>query len=517
MRLADYLRILRGGWQWILLATMLGLAGAIAACALITPTFESTTKLFVSVRAMGTATADDLYQGDAFVRQKIQSYVEVATTPIVLEPVIEQLGLTVTPARLAEQIEAYSRDETVLMEIVATDDDPRVAARLANAVASSLRVVVVDRLEEPIASAGSSVELTVVQRATPATAPSSPDVPFLLALGVIGGFALGSGLVVLRALIDTRIRNVRDLEALTDAPVLGSVSHDPVAGPRPLVVQLDPRSPRAESFRALRTSMRYAGFEAAAQGIVFTSSVAGEGKSTTVANLGIALAQDGASVVVVDGDLRAPRLAEHLGLEGAVGLSDVLIGRVALEEALQLWGERGLQVLASGPTPPNPSELLGSKAMRELLERLARRYEYVLVDAPPLLPVTDAAVLSKQAGGAVLLVAAGRTRSGQVETALRSLQSIDSKVLGIVLTMVPTKGVEARVYGGYGNAPAQSGQPEQPDPDLSKQSPQAKRHARPKPARSRLGEARQAHSAIQGLVPEPPDVPGHARSGSRDT
>jgi capsular exopolysaccharide synthesis family protein len=192
--------------------------------------------------------------------------------------------------------------------------------------------------------------------------------------------------------------------------------------------------------------------------------VPGEGKTTTTVNLAISLAQAGQRVIVVEGDLRRPQLASYLGLEGAVGLTSVLIGRASLDEALQPWGEAGLQVLAGGPTPPNPSELLGSHGMHELLRTREGRADLVLLDSPPLLPVTDAALLSMVASGAVLVVRADRTRREQAH-ALDSLEAVGARVLGAVLNMAPTRGPDAYQYNyrpraGAASGPTESGRPE---------------------------------------------------------
>jgi non-specific protein-tyrosine kinase len=173
-----------------------------------------------------------------------------------------------------------------------------------------------------------------------------------------------------------------------------------------------------------------------------------EGKSTTACNLAIAMAQTGVRVCLVEGDLRRPRIADYLGVESAVGMTDVLIGRVPLEDALQSWGGGMLEVLPSGPLPPNPSELLSSRGMDELMRSLEERFDLVLVDAPPLLPVTDGAILSTLTDGAVLCVRARSTRKDQLEQAVGALRAVDAKILGVVLTMVPAKGPDA--YQGYG-------------------------------------------------------------------
>jgi capsular exopolysaccharide synthesis family protein len=230
--------------------------------------------------------------------------------------------------------------------------------------------------------------------------------------------------------------------------------YDAKAPKRPLIVQDDPRSPRAEAFRTLRTNLQFvdAG-DGGSRSFVITSAMESEGKSSTASNLAIALDNAGHKVIVVDADLRRPKLAQYMGLEGAVGLTDLLIGRADIEDAVQQWGRGGLHVLPAGSIPPNPSELLGSAAMQSLIQRLENEFDYVLFDAPPLLPVTDAAVLSKSAGGAILVVAAGKTHRSQLSAAVTTLENVGARLFGFVLTMLPAQGPHAYGYQQYGYGP----------------------------------------------------------------
>jgi len=180
-----------------------------------------------------------------------------------------------------------------------------------------------------------------------------------------------------------------------------------------------------------------------------TSSVAGEGKSTTACNLALTLASAGTRVILVEGDLRRPRVADYMGLEGAVGLTDVLIGRAALDDVLQPWGSSPLSVLTSGALPPNPSEMLSSAQMGELIASLRTRADMVLIDSPPLLPVTDAAVLTRECDGALLVVRQGRTTREQLTRSLEALRSVGARLLGTVLNMAATGGAHGYGYGYY--------------------------------------------------------------------
>jgi capsular exopolysaccharide synthesis family protein len=195
--------------------------------------------------------------------------------------------------------------------------------------------------------------------------------------------------------------------------------------------------------------------------IVVTSPLPGDGKSTVAANLAAALSMADRRVVLIDGDLRRPVVAESFGLVEGAGLTDLLIGRVDFADvAQQVGGLPNLLVLAAGPTPPNPSELLGSKAMRRLLDWLADRGYTVIIDAPPLLPVTDAAVLTASADGALIAVSAGQTLDTQLTAALGALNAVQGHTLGVVLNRVSPKAANTGYYGGYYAAePRQSERP----------------------------------------------------------
>lgn len=446
MELRDYIRVLRKNWLLIVVITLVGLGAAAGYSLTRTPTYESTSKVFVS--AQGTSSVAELQQGNSFTQARVSTYVSLVTTQTVLVPVIGELGLNVSSEELAAKVDASAALNTLIINITVADPDPVLAAELADAIAESLAQTV-EAIEKPASGAESPVRLTQVQQAQVASSPASPNVPVNLALGFLVGLALSIGIAVLREVLDTRIRTERDVRELTEAPIIGGIAFDPKAKERPLIVQEDPRSPRAESFRALRTNLQFIEFDGR-KSFVVTSSIQSEGKSTTAANLAIAMADAGLRVMLVDADLRRPKLASYLGLEGGAGLSDVLASRAQLADVVQRWGRQNLYVLLAGTVPPNPSELLGSKAMAQLVGDLESAFDVVLFDMPPLLPVTDAAIVAKSVGGAIVVVGAGRTTRHQLEGALTSLEQVGARVGGLVLTMIPTKGPDAYGYGRYG-------------------------------------------------------------------
>ncbi|WP_104130464.1 polysaccharide biosynthesis tyrosine autokinase [Cryobacterium sp. N21] len=448
MELRDYIRILRKSWLLIVALTLVAVAAASVFSITTTPKFSAISKVFVSTQSSGTTS--DLVQGNSFTVARVKTYSGLATTPLVLLPVIEGLNLDLIPAALADAISVSAPLDTSIIDITVTDADPVRAADIANAVSQSLteNVQQIEKPDDPGAAA--PVKLTRVQVASVPNAPVSPNVPLNLALGALVGLALGVGLAVLRETLDIRIRSQRDVEQVTDMPVIGGIVFDPKATERPLIVHADPRSPRAESFRTLRTNLQYLDLGRADRSFVVTSSIGSEGKSTSSANLAIALADAGARVLLVDADLRRPKIAEYMDIEGGVGLTDVLIGRAELSDVIQPWGLGQLFVLPAGRIPPNPSELLGSAGMATLIDEFNSTFDVVIFDSPPLLPVTDAAILAKSVGAAILIVAAGRTQKNQLKGAIAALHSVGAPISGLVLTMLQITGPDAYGYGHYG-------------------------------------------------------------------
>jgi capsular exopolysaccharide synthesis family protein len=414
-----------------------------AATALTSPTYTAETQLFVAIQNSGSV--QELQQGNTFSQARVQSYVKTVDSPLVLQPAINALGLKATAAELASKVEASTDPNTVIVNISVVDESPVQAAAIAEAVANSL-VRTVDSLEKPKSGGSSPVSLSIIKPPTAPLAPSAPNTKLNLFLGLLLGMALGVVAAVLRSTMDNRIRGEADLRKVTDIPILGAISFDQDATKKPLLTQTAPQSPRAESFRQLRTNLQFANVSSHAKTVLVTSSLPGEGKSTTAANLAIAIAQAGQTVCLIDADLRRPMVNSYLGLDRAVGLTTALIGTADVNELLQPWGEDSLYVLTSGTIPPNPSELLGSEEMKHLITRLEHAFDNIIVDAPPLLPVTDAAVLAQHVGGVVVVVGSQKLRQLDLQKSLDALKMIGSNVLGVVLNRLPAKGPDSYAY-----------------------------------------------------------------------
>lgn len=451
MDLRDYLRVLRTRWLLIVLTTLVVVAIAALLTIRATPQYASSARMFVSTQ--GSTDDAQANQGGQFSLQRVKSYADLLTGQEIARRVIDKLALDETPAALASQISASSKLDTVILTVTVTDPDPERAQMLADAVARAF-VTYVAELETPPGMDQASIKATIVDPAGLPRTPVSPQPVRNIGIGLILGLLLGAGAAVLRDTLDTSVKSVRQLEPIVPAPVIGVISFDPEATDTPLITGLDTYAPRAEAFRVLRTNLQFIDPDADHKVFVMTSSLPGEGKTTTVVNLALALAEGGERVVLIEGDLRRPKVAEYLRLESAVGLTTVLIGKLSLEDAIQTTTHEKLDVLTSGSTPPNPAELLKSSSMASLLASLREQYDIVLIDAPPLLPVTDGALLSAQADGALLVVRHGKTTTDQVSVAVDRLEAVGAAPVGVIFNMTPAKGRDGYGYGyGYGYAP----------------------------------------------------------------
>jgi capsular exopolysaccharide synthesis family protein len=433
----------------ITVTTLLGVMAAAIASMLATPMYTATATTFVSVNGGSSPDVATALQGSLFAQDRVKSYVDIVTADEVMGTVIDDLGLNMSPNELAGKIDVNNPLDTVTLQISATDPKAQNAQNIANATAKALQAQV-NQLEQPVGGGDALVKITVTEPAPLPGAPSSPRTKINLALGFLVGLAIGVGAAVLLETLDTRIKSIEALAKHFEQPLLGVIGFDPDAAKSPLLTSVPTQNKRAESFRQVRTNLQFVDIDHRPKSIVVTSSVPREGKTTTAVNLAITIAQTGQPVFLIEGDLRRPKVADYLGIEGMAGLTDVLVGRATVDEVLQPWGTTGnLWIMAAGPLPPNPSELLGSQAMADLIRHLEKRAT-LIIDAPPLLPVTDGAVLTRLSGGAIMIVRTGKTRREQLRTAEQNIESVGGKILGLVLNMAPPRGPDSHRYGyGY--------------------------------------------------------------------
>lgn len=481
--------MLRDRWISALVTTAVVFGAVTAFTLLQAPEYQATNRVFVQTQA-GSNVAD-LSSGVNFASQQITSYADVATTPLVLDPVIEKLELDTTAQELAPQINTTVPPDTLILEITATDTDPARAAAIANATSESLRAEV-SNLETNGEDA--SVELTVIAPATEPASAASPSIPRNIAVGLVLAMLAGLVIAITRDLLDSRVRRPADIEKAFDHPVIATIPASRDAKHMPLVVAQHPQSLQAEAYRSLRTNLQFMGLTGENRSVLVTSSLPGEGKSSSAINLAHVIAQAGTRVLLIDADLRRPSVANYLGLEGNAGLTTVLIGDAAIEDVTQPLETDGLDILASGPIPPNPSELLGSTAMQKLLDAALAQYAFVVVDTAPLLAVTDAVVLSRFVGGTVVVAQSERVRRPQLEQSLRKLQAVEARLLGVVLN---------RVHGGpRGSYNYSYSYTSQADASKLNTVVGASAKASPSPRRTPGGAAQSSHPA-SGKSPLP--------------
>lgn len=442
MELTDYLRIVRKHWVSVVTIFMVGIAVAAGVSLLMKPVYTASTAIFLTVQS--GESAGELNQGSNYAENQVRSYAQVVTAPVVLQPVIDKLGLDVTASKLAEQVTATVPVNTAIVNIDVTGYDAAETAGIANAIAQQLMVVAGD-LSPQTQSGARTVKATIISPASVPLEWTSPRVVTNLAVGAMLGLMLGVGQAVLRYRLDTRIIGEADVAEVTDRSIVGAIAFDPDTEDHPLIFQAAPHSVRAEAYRRLRTNLQFLQLSGRKSSIVVTSSVAAEGKTITSMNLATALADAGQSVLLIDADLRRPSVAEYLNLDGTVGLTDVIIGRADLSDVVQPLGRGNLHVLPAGRIPPNPAELLGSQPMEVLLSEATDRYDIVILDSPPLLPVTDSALLSRFCGGVLVVVGSGSVTRPELSTAISSLEAVDASILGLVLNRI-----QASEFGHYG-------------------------------------------------------------------
>jgi capsular exopolysaccharide synthesis family protein len=428
----EFARILQRNWALIIASVLIVGALATAYSLLKTPQYVATSKALLTTDSASSSL--DLTQGTSYAQSVVKTYADVATTPYVLDPVIARLKLPDTAEQLSSRVVAAAPLEETVLQITTTDSSPRAAADISNTVMSQLGNSVVT-LAPDSANRSASVRLTLLQKAVAPTAPISPNVPLNTALGLVLGLVLGLLVGFARNRFDTGISTARDVSLITDFPALGSVGFRRGARRSPIVTDTHRSYARVEEFKALRSEILRANPTRRPMSIMVAASTSGEGASTTAANLAVALAGTDRRVLLVDANLRHPTAAALLGVEGTVGLSDVLGGGVDPEHAIRATDRDGLSVLSAGARTDTPGRLLDPLTLETLIADLNRRFDVVLIDAPPLLANDEALRIGRVVDGVVVIAASGRADRVRLQRALQDLDESGAWVLGVVVTM----------------------------------------------------------------------------------
>ena len=424
-------RALKADWWVVVISALLGGVAAVGLCALQTPIYESTATLYVS-----SATDDNtqsVYQGSLASQQRAESYAKLVSSDTILDEAVRESGLGISASDANQMLSASAEPNTVLLTVSARNASAVDAAALANATAVAMSSYV-SSLERPINGGAASAKLTVVSRGDVAGDPVAPNVKRMVGLFVSLAVLVGVLLILLRIRLDNRVRDQHDVESVLDAPVLTSVPFErSLSEDRKVFDFASGAGPLEESYRRLRTNVGYINVDGSAKVLVVSSCLAGEGKTTTAINLSAAMAEGGNRVLLVDADLRRPVVADSLGLSSGAGLSDVLRGAASVGDVLQRSGDGSFEVLAAGALPPNPAELLDSDKAKSMFRDLRDIYDTIIMDSPPILPVTDSAVLAGNADGLLLVVGAGSPRVPELKRAREELAMSGSRIVGVVM------------------------------------------------------------------------------------
>jgi succinoglycan biosynthesis transport protein ExoP len=449
MDLKDFYRLVLRNLLTVLLATLTGLGVAAGITYASTPMYEAKLQLFVSTQS-SDFDISALVQGSSFSQQRVKSYAQIIPSPTTLTPVIESLGLEITPQELAKRVKASAPLDTVLINVSVTDESPIRSAQIANSIGDYFSQFV-NELELSREDSTPPIKVSVVKKASAPEDPATPRTTLNLILGLILGFALGVSISILRQIFDNTIKNEQDLD---QTPLLGAIGFDEEAEAKPLITQISRYGARTEAFRQLRTNIQYLRAEQPPKLISITSALPGEGKTSTSINLALSLAQSGFKVMLIEADLRRPKVSSYLAIPSKVaGLTEILSGKVEgsvaerITQVKQVFGsEITMDVITSGVVPPNPAELLDSETFVQFLKVLRDEYQFVIIDCPPTLPVADASIISTRTDGVLVVTAAGSTRKNQFLGVREAITNVGGQILGAILNKIPY----SRTYDDYG-------------------------------------------------------------------
>lgn len=495
-----YVGLLRH-WAWLLiLAAILAGGAAYILTKQMTPVYQASTTMLIN-EAPSTKSTD--YTSIMTSERLASTYAQLITTQPILDAVADQLQQGVTGSGMKGMISVSTVRDTQLLSIKVRDTIPARAADIANKLvdvfilynqtrqserfsesktslaaqqgdieaklqkinedlaalsSDSTNRAERDRLEGlqaqyqqtltylmqsyeavRLAETQMTSSVTQVEPATVPIYPISPRAGTNTILAAIVGLLLAGGIVFLIEALDDTLRDPEEASRQLGLPMLGFIAKYNIPDEPPITIT-EPRAPVAEAFRALRTNIQFASVDRSLHSLLITSPSPADGKSTVVANLGVVIAQGGRSCVLVDSDLRRPRLHKLLRLSNRRGISELFVQpQVNLNGSLQKTEVPNLYVLTSGSLPPNPSELLGSEKMQEIVHQVNDQSDLILVDSPPVLAVTDASVLAPRMDGVLLVVKPGVTKFMALKQAVEQLRRVGANVIGIVLNEVEFK------------------------------------------------------------------------------
>ncbi|GAA1982791.1 Wzz/FepE/Etk N-terminal domain-containing protein [Microbacterium pumilum] len=442
MQLTNLGRIFRRSLWLIILTTLVGGAIALLLAVNQRPVYAATGKMLFSPSTAAASSTGELVAANTVLGSRITTYMTLVNSPLILDPVIQSLGLDATAGQLSSSVAAATAGAPNIVAVTASSSDPASAAALANAVAESLATQVTATETSPDAEAtGPTLVATLVEPAAAPSAPSAPDIGLMLAIGLAIGFAIGVVIAAIRAYTDSRIRTRQDIHAATDAAtIVGGLDK---AATRTFVVAAAPTGGLAEAYRQFRAQLRTNPETQAARTIVVTSPTREPAVVGAAANLAAVIAEEDVRVALVDADIRNGLVAQFVDVTSPVGVSDVLGRRSELKAALVETAVPQLRTATAGTPTDSPYPLFASPTMGTLVEELKKTVDVVVIVAPALLDHAETLLLASNADESVLVVDSGRSRKKDLREAYALLESSGAPVTGVLLADVPRRGPDA--------------------------------------------------------------------------
>ncbi|MCX7714894.1 MAG: polysaccharide biosynthesis tyrosine autokinase [Clostridia bacterium] len=454
MELNDYIHIIAKKWYIVLVVTILSVAlSAVYSVFFAVPTYKATVPVIIGSiqQKVDPATGTNLQTySDLMMYQKlVETYCQFVKTRIVVEDAIKNSGIKVDYDKAIKMISAAAKEDTEFMEISVVSPNKYEAALFANSLAESLKSITfkiknIDNVQ-------------LVDEAAVPEYPMNKSLVTYLFVSFIFGIGLSIGIILLTHMLDNTVKDADAVQKSLGVSAIGSIPFEPHLNKEKnndmyniqddIVTYHKPTSLTSESYKTLRTNLQFSLIDKKMCAISITSCMPGEGKSTVISNLAVTLAQSGKKVILVDCDLRKPSIHKKFELPNNSGLTNILLGEKELSSLIQKTPVDNLYILTSGTIPPNPSEILSSQKYLDLINSLKMQYDFVFIDAPPVLVVTDAQIIAGNIDGVLLVAQYGAAEKAALLKAKESLDIVDAKCLGVVINQIPKKEIG---YYGYG-------------------------------------------------------------------
>lgn len=431
--LKELLQLLKKRALFIAFITILctGISGVVSFY-IFAPVYQTYTTLMIG---RPQEYAGKIEYDDVLLNQKLVStYGEIVKSRIIADELIEKLKLNLTYEKLGKKINVTLLKDTEIIKISVKDKDRKMAAKIANEIAGVFIKYVAQIMHIE--------NIQIIDKAEVPLKPIKPRPIINMIVTFIVASMISTCAVIIREYLDNTIKSSEEIEKKFNLPVVGIVPKllkaqgNNSKNNDKIIIHKDQNPLIIEAFRTLRTNIQFSGIDKALKNILITSSIAAEGKTVTSINLAYSISRTEKKVILIDCDLRKPKIHDYFDILNSTGLTTALATKIDYKNFIQVIYEGKLDLLTSGPIPPNPSELLGSKRMQLLLERVKQDYDVVILDSPSAGIVTDAAVLSTKVDGTIFVCEVGRTEMEEVNTAKAALENVNANIIGVILNKV---------------------------------------------------------------------------------